>query len=107
MSIYSTLNVQSAVYPFLFEPHDPSLSVPVFENRDKIILVMEYASGGELYDYINEKHGLYEEEARKFFRQIASAVHYLHMVGVYMYASLLIKRQDLEQNFFPRECATQ
>ena len=57
----------------------------VFENAEKIILVMEFASGGELYDYINDKQGLYEEEARKFFRQIVSAVHYLHMVRVCRY----------------------
>lgn len=25
----------------------------VFENKDKIILVMEYASGGELYDFVS------------------------------------------------------
>lgn len=54
--------------------------VAVFENQDKIVLVMEWANGGELYDHINDKRGLYDEEARKFFRQIASAVHYLHMV---------------------------
>lgn len=53
----------------------------MFENQDKIILVMEYASNGELYDYINERKGLYDTEARKFFRQIVSAVHYLHEVN--------------------------
>ena len=53
----------------------------VFENKEKIILVMEYASGGELYDYINEKQGLDEDEARRYFRQIVSAVHYLHQVS--------------------------
>ncbi len=52
----------------------------VFENDEKIVLVMEYASGGELYDHINDKLGLYDEEARKFFRQIISAVYYLHQV---------------------------
>lgn len=54
----------------------------VFENQDKIVLVMEWANGGELYDHINDKRGLYDDEARKFFRQIASAVHYLHKNGI-------------------------
>ena len=45
------------------------------------MLVMDYASGGELYDFINERKGLYEDQARKFFRQIVSAVYYLHMVS--------------------------
>ena len=57
---------------------------PVYENREKIVLVMEYASGGELYEYINTKgavDGLPDHEARKFFRQIVSAVYYLHQVS--------------------------
>ena len=55
--------------------------VAVFENEQKIVLVMDNASGGELYDHINDNQGLYDYEARKYFRQIASAVHYLHQVS--------------------------
>ncbi|XP_039295551.1 titin homolog [Nilaparvata lugens] len=50
----------------------------VFENREKMVLVMEYAAGGELYDYISEKKVLNEAEARRIFRQIATAVYYCH-----------------------------
>jgi NUAK family SNF1-like kinase len=39
---------------------------------------MEYASGGELYDYLNERKRVSEVEARGIFRQIISAVHFLH-----------------------------
>lgn len=39
---------------------------------------MEYASGGELYDYLNERKRIPESEARGIFRQIVSAVHFLH-----------------------------
>lgn len=52
----------------------------VFENKDKIVIVMEYASKGELYDYISERRRLSERETRHFFRQIVSAVHYCHKV---------------------------
>ena len=55
--------------------------VAVFENKERIVLVIEYAAGGELYDHINERQGLYEDEARKLFRQITAAVHYLHSVS--------------------------
>lgn len=55
--------------------------VLVFENKDKIILVQEFADGGELYDYISSKGKLTEREARLLFRQIVSAVHYLHEVS--------------------------
>ncbi|XP_077997851.1 NUAK family SNF1-like kinase 1 isoform X2 [Glandiceps talaboti] len=39
---------------------------------------MEYANGGELYDYLNTVKRLPESECRRFFRQIASAVYYCH-----------------------------
>uniref|UniRef100_A0A8C6T9H6 non-specific serine/threonine protein kinase n=1 Tax=Neogobius melanostomus TaxID=47308 RepID=A0A8C6T9H6_9GOBI len=54
----------------------------VFENKDKIVIVMEYASQGDLYDYICDKRNLTEQEARHFFRQIVSAVHYCHQNGI-------------------------
>lgn len=50
----------------------------VFENREKMVLVMEYAAGGELYDFLSERKVLSEEEARRLFRQIATAVYYCH-----------------------------
>uniref|UniRef100_A0A158Q8Y4 Protein kinase domain-containing protein n=1 Tax=Elaeophora elaphi TaxID=1147741 RepID=A0A158Q8Y4_9BILA len=57
---------------FVFE------KIQMFENRDKIILVMEYASGGELYDYVSTYGSLPEPEARRIFRQITSAILYCH-----------------------------
>ncbi|XP_077405137.1 NUAK family SNF1-like kinase 1 [Vanacampus margaritifer] len=54
----------------------------VFESRDKIVIVMDYASKGELYDYILDKGRLAETEARSIFRQITSAVHYCHQNNV-------------------------
>jgi serine/threonine protein kinase len=52
----------------------------VFENKEKMVLVMEYAAGGELYDYLSERKVLSEDEARRIFRQVASAVYYCHKV---------------------------
>ncbi|XP_069580155.1 NUAK family SNF1-like kinase 2 [Brachyistius frenatus] len=54
----------------------------VFENKDKIVIVMEYASRGDLYDYICDKRSICEREARHFFRQIVSAVNYCHQNGI-------------------------
>ncbi|CAH1783548.1 unnamed protein product [Owenia fusiformis] len=50
----------------------------VFENKEKIIILMEYANGGELYEYINDRHRLKDSDSRRFFRQIVSAVDYCH-----------------------------
>ncbi|KAJ8791599.1 hypothetical protein J1605_020321 [Eschrichtius robustus] len=69
-----------------FEQRDDKFRHPfwglVFENKDKIVIIMEYASKGELYDYISERRRLSERETRHFFRQIVSAVHYCHKNGV-------------------------
>ncbi|XP_046340332.2 NUAK family SNF1-like kinase 1 [Haliotis rufescens] len=54
----------------------------VFEKKDKIVMVMDCALGGELYDYINERRRLTEKDARRIFRQIVSAIYYCHQNGV-------------------------
>ena len=41
----------------------------------------QYCPGGELFDYIIERDRLFENEARVFFRQIISAVAYIHKKG--------------------------
>lgn len=53
----------------------------MFESRDRIVMVMELATRGELYDYLQERRRLPEEEARSIFRQITAAVHYCHQVA--------------------------
>ncbi|KAM9208913.1 serine/threonine-protein kinase MARK2-like [Dugong dugon] len=50
----------------------------VIESEDTVYIVMEYASGGDLFDHLLA-HGLMnEEEARMKFHQIVSAVQYCH-----------------------------
>uniref|UniRef100_A0A023F1F9 non-specific serine/threonine protein kinase n=1 Tax=Triatoma infestans TaxID=30076 RepID=A0A023F1F9_TRIIF len=53
----------------------------VIETPSNFFMIMEYCSGGELFDHIVEKSKLSESEARSFFRQIVSAVAYLHSKG--------------------------
>ncbi|XP_076362384.1 uncharacterized protein LOC143253072 isoform X2 [Tachypleus tridentatus] len=50
----------------------------VFENAEKLVLVMQYASGGELYDLLTEKKVFSDSAARRLFRQISTAVYYCH-----------------------------
>ncbi|OXB67177.1 hypothetical protein ASZ78_015818 [Callipepla squamata] len=71
IEIMSSLN-----HPHIIAVHE------VFENSSKIVIVMEYASKGDLYDYISERQRLSEQEARHFFRQVVSAVYYCHKNGI-------------------------
>ncbi|CAF1341967.1 unnamed protein product [Adineta steineri] len=50
----------------------------VISTPTDIFMVMEYVSGGELFDYIVKKGKLTEAEARPFFQQIISGVDYCH-----------------------------
>uniref|UniRef100_A0A8D0F100 non-specific serine/threonine protein kinase n=1 Tax=Strix occidentalis caurina TaxID=311401 RepID=A0A8D0F100_STROC len=71
IEIMSSLN-----HPHIIAVHE------VFENSSKIVIVMEYASKGDLYDYISERQRLTEQEARHFFRQVVSAIYYCHKNGI-------------------------
>jgi 5'-AMP-activated protein kinase catalytic alpha subunit len=43
---------------------------------------MEYAEGGELFDYIVARKRLKEKEAAKFFQHIVSGVEYIHKLRI-------------------------
>ncbi|XP_029915746.1 maternal embryonic leucine zipper kinase isoform X2 [Myripristis murdjan] len=64
----------------------------VIETAAKIYMVLEYCPGGELFDYIIAKDRLSEEETRVFFRQIVSALAYVHSQG---YAHRDLKPENL------------
>lgn len=64
----------------------------VIETSSKIYMVLEYCPGGELFDYIIAKDRLSEEETRVFFRQIVSALAYVHSQG---YAHRDLKPENL------------
>lgn len=52
---------------------------------------MQYASGGELYDYLGCHQTLPEDEARRIFRQIVLAVYYCHKVKLKIFILKIIK----------------
>jgi len=54
----------------------------VMASKSKIYFVMEYVKGGELFNKV-AKGRLKEEEARKYFQQLISAVDFCHSRGVY------------------------
>ncbi|KAJ3357529.1 NUAK SNF1-like kinase 1, partial [Entophlyctis luteolus] len=52
------------------------------ENKEQIFLVMELASGGELFDYIAQQCHQDEDMARLYFRQVVSAISYCHQNSI-------------------------
>ncbi len=61
----------------------------MLETETEIFIVMEYAAGGELFDYIVAHKRVKEKEARHFFRQIVSALDYCHSVVIFIILILL------------------
>ncbi|KAL3643677.1 CBL-interacting serine/threonine-protein kinase 23 [Castilleja foliolosa] len=55
----------------------------VMASKTKIYIVMEFVTGGELFDNIATRGRLKEDEARKYFQQLIDAVDYCHSRGVY------------------------
>eukprot|EP00252_Welwitschia_mirabilis_P016457 TRINITY_DN362_c0_g1_i2.p1 TRINITY_DN362_c0_g1~~TRINITY_DN362_c0_g1_i2.p1 ORF type:complete len:438 (+),score=26.88 TRINITY_DN362_c0_g1_i2:446-1759(+) len=54
----------------------------VMASKTKIYFVMEYVKGGELFNRVS-KGKVKEEDARKYFQQLISAVDFCHSRGVY------------------------
>mmetsp|Transcript_16429 Transcript_16429/g.29091 ORF Transcript_16429/g.29091 Transcript_16429/m.29091 type:complete len:526 (+) Transcript_16429:232-1809(+) len=53
-----------------------------FQNRDKIFLMLEYASGGELFGAM-QKHGVFSEpRVRLYSAEIVLALEFLHENGI-------------------------
>ena len=53
-----------------------------FSYENNFYMVMQYAEGGELGKYLEEKRWLTEKEAKQVFMQIADAMQYIHNKNV-------------------------
>ena len=67
------------------------------ENTQFIGMVLEYASGGELFDYILNHRYLKDNTARKLFAQLVSGVGYLHKKGI-VHRDLKLENLLLDRN---------
>eukprot|EP00210_Caulerpa_lentillifera_P008396 g8008.t1 len=54
----------------------------VFLTKKYLCIVMEYAPGGDMFEYVVRKNGLREDEARWFFQQLIVAIDYCHRMRV-------------------------
>ena len=52
-------------------------------SETHVFLVMEMASGNELFDRVSSSGGLSEDTARRYFQQVLSGIAYCHQHGVY------------------------
>ncbi|XP_053953887.1 serine/threonine-protein kinase BRSK2 [Anastrepha ludens] len=76
-SVLMKVEREIAIMKLIDHPHVLGLS-DVYENKKYLYLILEHVSGGELFDYLVKKGRLTPKEARKFFRQIISALDFCH-----------------------------
>ncbi|XP_011080461.1 CBL-interacting serine/threonine-protein kinase 3 isoform X1 [Sesamum indicum] len=55
----------------------------VMASKTKIFIILEFITGGELFDKIVNHGRMKEDEARKYFQQLINAVDYCHSRGVF------------------------
>lgn len=67
------------------------------ETERHIGIVLEYASGGELFDYILNHKYLKDGAARRLFAQLVSGVGYLHKKGI-VHRDLKLENLLLDRN---------
>jgi protein-serine/threonine kinase len=67
------------------------------ETEKQIGIILEYASGGELFDYILNHRYLKDNAARRLFAQLVSGVGYLHKNGI-VHRDLKLENLLLDRN---------
>ncbi|KAF2758762.1 Pkinase-domain-containing protein [Pseudovirgaria hyperparasitica] len=67
------------------------------ETERHIGIILEYASGGELFDYILTHRYLKDNAARRLFAQLVSGVGYLHKRGI-VHRDLKLENLMLDRN---------
>lgn len=67
------------------------------ETERHMGIILEYASGGELFDYILTRRYLKDPAARRLFAQLVSGVGYLHKKGI-VHRDLKLENLLLDRN---------
>ncbi|KAI9074778.1 hypothetical protein K1719_043255 [Acacia pycnantha] len=71
-----------ATMKLIKHPHVVQL-YEVMGSKTKIYIVLEFVTGGELFDKIVNHGRMKESEARRYFQQLINAVDYCHSRGVF------------------------
>ncbi|ORZ22909.1 kinase-like domain-containing protein [Lobosporangium transversale] len=76
-AVHRGIEREIAIMKLINHPHVIRL-YDVYETEKELFLVMEYVSGGELFEYLVNKGRLDETEALRFFQQIIVGLAFCH-----------------------------
>jgi len=77
MNMHEKLSREINILKVMAHPHVIRM-YELIDSPTELFMVMEYVSGGELFDYIVHKVRLRESEARRLFQQIIAGIEFCH-----------------------------
>jgi 5'-AMP-activated protein kinase catalytic alpha subunit len=77
MNMHEKLSREINILKMMAHPHVIRM-YELIDSPTELFMVMEYVSGGELFDYIVHKVRLRESESRRLFQQIISGIEFCH-----------------------------
>lgn len=77
MNMHEKLSREINILKVMAHPHVIRM-YELIDSPTELFMVMEYVSGGELFDYIVHKVRLRESESRRLFQQIISGLEFCH-----------------------------
>jgi serine/threonine protein kinase len=77
MNMHEKLSREINILKVMAHPHVIRM-YELIDSPTELFMVMEYVSGGELFDYIVHKVRLRESEARRLFQQIICGIEFCH-----------------------------
>ncbi|XP_041462233.1 CDPK-related kinase 6-like [Lytechinus variegatus] len=94
--LHKTLRREAGLLQLLGHAHIVRL-LEVMETDNNLYLVLELCGGGPLLDKVCEKSGIEEGVARRYIKQVASAVYHMHQMGV-VHRDLKVENLLLDDN---------
>ncbi|KAF9937081.1 hypothetical protein BGZ65_001829 [Modicella reniformis] len=76
-AVHRGIEREIAIMKLINHPHVIRL-YDVYETDKELFLIMEYVSGGELFEFLVERGRLVESDARRFFQQIIVGLAFCH-----------------------------
>eukprot|EP00357_Protocruzia_adherens_P016342 CAMPEP_0115019946 /NCGR_PEP_ID=MMETSP0216-20121206/29784_1 /TAXON_ID=223996 /ORGANISM="Protocruzia adherens, Strain Boccale" /LENGTH=753 /DNA_ID=CAMNT_0002391589 /DNA_START=207 /DNA_END=2468 /DNA_ORIENTATION=+ len=75
------LRSEISIMKVVHHPHVVSIR-DVFDEKDKLYIVMELVQGGELFEAVIKRKFFPEDESREIIRQLLQTLAYLHQCGI-------------------------
>ena len=83
LNAYNLKNIQSEIDIMKMVKHDNIVKLhDIYQTTNNMYIITEFCQDGDLYRYLERKHKLSENEAKKYLKHIMKGAKYLHSNGI-------------------------